>query len=93
MVPCIDPNVLLAISEDERSETSDMAVKSDIAPKRGRGRKSYKEAEVLDDDEEMADSKHTNGDAAEDDEEGQDDEDLEEDEYDLAPPCLYVAPR
>lgn len=89
----VDPNVLLAISDDDRSESGDVAVKSDIAPKRGRGRKSYKEAEVLDDDEDMPDIKDTNGVAAEDDEEEDEDDDLEEDEYDLEPPCLFVPPN
>lgn len=70
-----------AISDDDRSESGDVTVKSDIAPKRGRGRKSYKEAEVVDDDEDMPDVKDTNGVAAEDDEEEDEDDDLEEDEY------------
>lgn len=88
-----DPISFLAISDDERSDVDDAVVKSDIAPKRGRGRKSYKEPEILDDDEEMADVKNTNGDAEEDDDDEQGDEDLEEDEYDPAPPyCLFVLP-
>ncbi|KUI52928.1 Chromo domain-containing protein 2 [Cytospora mali] len=67
-----------AISDDDRSE-ADVAVKSDIVPKKGRGRKSYKEVEEFDDNEDMVDTKNTNGNAAED--EDEEDEDLEEDEY------------
>ncbi|KAK7736524.1 hypothetical protein SLS53_006955 [Cytospora paraplurivora] len=71
-----------AISDEELSESADMAVKSDIAPRRGRGRKSYKEPEAVDDDEDIVETKKTNGDAAGDDEEEEDnEEDLEEDEY------------
>ncbi|ROW06254.1 hypothetical protein VPNG_08107 [Cytospora leucostoma] len=81
-----------AISDEELSESADVAVKSDIAPRRGRGRKSYKEPEAVDDDEDIVETKKTNGDAAGDDEEEEDnEEDLEEDEYDLVPPyCLLT---
>lgn len=86
MLTRADPDVFLAISDEELSDTGDVAVKSDIAPKRGRGRKSYKEPEILEDDEEMVDAKDTNGDAAEDEDDDQEDEGLEEDEYDIVPP-------
>ena len=81
-----------AISDDEQSDAGDAIVTSDIAPKKGRGRKSYKE-EGMEDDEDTADAKYTNGDAAEE-EEDEEDEDLEEDEYVSAPPSgLPCAPR
>lgn len=80
MLAHTDLNVLLAISDDDRSDGGDAVVKSDITPKRGRGRKSYKEPEIVEDDEEMADAKDTNGDAAEDEDEEQGEEDLGEGE-------------
>lgn len=85
---------MVAISDEDISDYGDEAVKSDIAPRRGRGRKLYKEPEVVDNEEYIGGTKKTNGDAAEDDqEEDEEDEDLEEDEYDLVPPpCLLTRP-
>lgn len=75
----------IAISDDENSDSGDFAVTSDILPKpKGRGRKPIKKEEEVEDveeDDDVADTKVTNGDADEDGEEEEDDEeDMDEDE-------------
>lgn len=72
----------IAISDEENSDIGDFAVTSDILPKKGRGRKPVKKEEsVEEDDDDVADTKVTNGDAGEEDEDDdEDDEDMDEDE-------------
>jgi hypothetical protein len=71
---------LIAISDDENSDSGDLAVTSDILPKqKGRARKPITKEEVEEDD--TADTKVPKGDADEDDEdEDGDDDDMDEDE-------------
>lgn len=73
----------IAISDEENSDIGDFAVTSDILPKKGRGRKPVKKEESVEgDDDDVADTKVTNGGAGDDDEddEDEDDEDMDEDE-------------
>ncbi|KAL1846984.1 hypothetical protein Daus18300_014088 [Diaporthe australafricana] len=72
-----------AISDEENSDLGDLAVTSDILPppKKGRGRKPIKPEADSEVDEDVADTKATNGDAVEEEDEDEDDEDMEEDEY------------
>lgn len=69
-----------AISDEENSDSGDFAVTSDILPKKGRGRKPVKKDESVSEDDDVADTKVTNGDAGEEDDEDEDDEDMDEDE-------------
>lgn len=75
--------VPIAISDDENSDSGDFAVTSDILPPKsnGRGRKPMKKEEEVDEDDDVADTKATNGAADEDEDEDEDDEDdMDEDE-------------
>lgn len=68
-----------AISDDENSD-SGFAVTSDILPKKVRGRKPIKREEDVEEDDDVADTKITNGGVDDDEDEDEDDEDMEEDE-------------
>lgn len=71
---------LVALTDDENSDSGDLVVTSDIPPKKGRGRIPIKKEEDFEEDDDVADAKVINGDADEDEDEDEDDEDMDEDE-------------